>query len=218
MKRPIRPLRWFAPGLLLFVLLILSGCAVGNAHDFDKVTLDAALASDQTVALTVQDARPDIVGGDKNPNFVGVTRGGFNNPFDTTTSSKRPLAEILRDQVTAMLEADGIAVQAVDALPAARIDDAVAKLVATQSERSIYLVIDEWHSDLGYSSYLEYGFVLSIFDAAGKILAEARERAEIDLTVGGFTALADAEEIALSTYKAALEKLFADPKIVAALQ
>jgi hypothetical protein len=86
---------------MLFVLLGLSGCAVGNQHQYAGVAPDLTLKATHSVAVVVVDRRPYVVSGDKDPDFVGLQRGGFGNPFDVTTASGKALASDIADDVTA---------------------------------------------------------------------------------------------------------------------
>ncbi len=81
--------------LLPAVLLasMLGGCAVGNTYEYRLPRLPLSVQGNSAIGLAVTDQRPYILDGDKDPNFVGLQRGGYGNPFDVTTASGRPMAE-----------------------------------------------------------------------------------------------------------------------------
>lgn len=60
-----------------------------------------------TVAVATHDQRPYVVGGNKKPNFVGLSRGGYGNPFDVVTVSGNPLADGFSESISRSLAARG---------------------------------------------------------------------------------------------------------------
>jgi hypothetical protein len=57
--------------------------------------------------VEVEDRRPFVVDGDKDPYYIGHYRGGFGNPWDVTTASDRALAEIMQEDLVQELAALG---------------------------------------------------------------------------------------------------------------
>lgn len=111
--------------LLAFIGVFLGGCAIGNTHRYDLGDASFDLESKNTVAISVVDLRPYILSGDKLPNFVGLLRGGFGNPFDVTTDSDRPLAEDMTISIVESLKKDNIRAIAVPV--SASTDEAAAR-------------------------------------------------------------------------------------------
>jgi len=78
--------------LLILFVLFLTGCAVGNKYNYrsSSMALPIKPVNHRTLILSVEDLRPYVLNGEKEPNFVGLQRGGFSNPFDVTTSMILP--------------------------------------------------------------------------------------------------------------------------------
>ena len=47
----------------------------------------------RTLILSVEDWRPYVLSHDKEPNFIGLQRGGYGEPWDVTTGSGKPMTE-----------------------------------------------------------------------------------------------------------------------------
>src|SRR3546814_13503229 len=92
---------------LAFVLcmgVLLGGCAVGNTHRYDLGDAQFQVNSSKSIAVAVVDVRPYVLDGDKAPDFSGLMRGGFGNPFDVTTDSGQPLAADFTAFIVAALQ------------------------------------------------------------------------------------------------------------------
>ena len=70
----------------------LGGCAIGNKYDYEVASIELPVVGTNEIGVAVVDRRPYVVSGDKQPDFVGLQRGGFGNPFDVTTKSGNPMA------------------------------------------------------------------------------------------------------------------------------
>ena len=72
---------------VLCAATLAGGCAVGNQHVYRGASAEIGTSGDTTVAVATQDLRPYVASGEKAPNFVGLSGGGFGNPFNVTTAS-----------------------------------------------------------------------------------------------------------------------------------
>ena len=151
------------------LLLALAGCAVGNRYDYGNAIGGLPVSGSGKLALDVVDARPYVLSGDKNPDFVGLQRGGFGNPFDVRTGSGRPLAAEMRDAIAKALQQQGFSV-----------------VGGTESApRKLELRVLEWKTDVMMKMKTTYDLQLSVFDASGALLAQSKTKGE-DVGTGGF--------------------------------
>src|SRR3546814_17022357 len=119
---------------LAFVLcmgVLLGGCAVGNTHRYDLGDAQFQVNSSKSIAVAVVDVRPYVLDGDKAPDFSGLMRGGFGNPFDVTTDSGQPLSADFTASIVAALQRDGNAAVAVPIAPNTGEADARHPLLAS---------------------------------------------------------------------------------------
>lgn len=166
MKRSIR-----TPIIAAFALLTLAlaGCAVGNRYDYGSSIEGLPVTGSGKIAVTVTDARPYVLSGDKKPDFVGLQRGGFGNPFDVRTGSGQPLATEMRDAIAKALQKQGFSVVA-----------------ATEpADRKLELKVLEWKTDVMMHLKTLYDLELSVFDGSGALLAKSATKGE-DVGGGGF--------------------------------
>ena len=122
--------------LVLAALLALGGCAMGQKFGYS----DAALTLQQVprtsdLAVAVLDARSYVLQGRKGESFVGLSRGGYGNPFDVTTRSGAPLASEMADAIARSLGDEGRKIRVVKVEPTGGPDAARKALAATGAER-----------------------------------------------------------------------------------
>lgn len=159
--------------LYVFLVLLLSGCAIGNKYDYrsSRITLPVQSTASEKVVLAVEEARPYVLSAEKNANFVGLQRGGFGNPFDVTTASGKPLTEDMSVAIARALSGAGYKVYSVEAAPPEVLAEAAAR---NGAGRIISMRVKEWKSDIYMSVTLHSDIVLKVFDSGGKQLAENR--------------------------------------------
>jgi hypothetical protein len=161
--------RRFGVATLAVVALGLGGCAVGNRYDYGSAISGLPVSGTGSIAVDVLDARPYVLSGEKKPDFVGLQRGGFGNPFDVRTGSGRPLAEEMRQAIVTALQKQGYsAVGGKDAAP-----------------RRMELRVLEWKTDVMMSMKTLYDLELGVYDAGGVLLAKSAAKGE-DVGSGGF--------------------------------
>lgn len=158
--------------LTLGALVIGSGCAARNRHRYHDVIAPLQVAGAGRVAVGVHDRRPYVLSGRKRPDFVGLQRGGYGNPFNVATVSGESLAHDMGDSIVRSLAARGFQATAVELSPHDDPSSIVTRLAATQAERAVLLVIREWKADSMVNTALHYDVSLHILDREGRVLAE----------------------------------------------
>jgi len=202
---------------VLTALLFLGGCAMGVRHDYDQKALNLGITTSATVAVGTLDRRPYVVNGQKPENFVGVSRGGFGNPFDVTTQSGRPLASDISSSIVSSMKIDGVDAKAVELRRTLSVDDAKTALSAAGTQKTVMITLQEWKGDAMVNVGLGYDFVLSVFDKDGKQLALKLQQGRENLgpadpfTPGGTAQI-------LPRFRRMMETLFREPDVVKALQ
>lgn len=117
----------------------MTRCSSGRRH--------FSLAGTRSVAVAAQEARPYVLTKEKTPDFVGLSRGGFGNPFDVTTESGRPLAEDFAAAVSSSLSRRGFKATAVNVAASTALPDVRALASQAGAERVALVSIHEWKSD-----------------------------------------------------------------------
>lgn len=198
-------------------LLLLGGCAYGVKHDYDQKALDLGISTSATVAVGTLDRRPYIVNGQKAPDFVGLSRGGFGNPFDVATQSGRPLASDMSSSIVTSMKGKGVDAKVVELKPAFSVDEARTALSAAGTQRSVMITLMEWKGDTMINVGLNYDFDLRVFDKDGKLLASKMQQGRENLGSGDPFAPGGSSQI-LPRFRRMMETLFRDPDVVKALQ
>jgi len=202
--------------LLAALLPMLGACAVGNQHDYKAEVPVIGSAPFGTAAVAAQDRRPYVVNGEKPENFVGLSRGGYGNPFNVTTASGNPLAIDIRDTVIAALKKNGVDAEPVALRPAQA--DPRQSLLVLNKDRSLLFVVSEWKSDTYMNTALIYDMRLTVLDKSGREIAENVVSGRDDLGGDFINPPAHAKRAIPAAFKAKLEALINDAKILAALK
>lgn len=201
--------------LTIVAALSLGACAVGVKHEYEQLSADIRVKSPQ-IALGVHDQRPYVLDGTKKEDFTGLTRGGFNNPFDASTASGKPMADDLAKAIADSLTRSGAQVTVVRLEPKMSKADAITRL-SQGAPKAILLSVTEWKTDLGYVFRHACEMEMSVIGRDGAILASQRIadghefKKELDLPRKVF-----AREVP-AVFKEHMEQLFASPAIAGAL-
>ncbi len=201
--------------LVLFIGVLLGGCAVGNTHRYDLGDAELTLKSSKTIAVSTLDSRSYIISGEKTRDFVGLQRGGFGNPFGVTTDSGRPLSEDMTRSIVEAMRISGVTALAVT-LGSSDPNSAIKTLLSEEADRYVLLILREWKADTYVNTNLIHDVTLQVLEGDGNKLAEKRIRGEENL--GAALIPADSRVNTEKAFKAKLEALLNDPAIVEALK
>lgn len=204
--------------LVLVVAILVCGCAVGVQHDYTIYNVELDIETTESVAVAVHDQRPYIISGDKSENFVGLSRGGFGNPFDVVTKSGKTLAEDMAETIADDFREMGIEAEEVGVVPTDSEQAARDNLQASNKSRSILVTLREWKADTYSATRLIYDIAARVFSQTGEELASNELRGEDDLGSGGIDAPAHSRKVIPLAFKEKLESLFGDPGVRAALR
>lgn len=173
----------------LFTLIALAftlwGCAVGNKYNYESADINLPVKGTAAVAVDVDDARSYVISGDKKSNFVGLQRGGFGNPFNVTTESDKPLADVITEVLVAALKNGGYTSESIELnnLNVAAIQTALA----TTSDKLVYLKVIEWKTDIYSSITLHYNLELTVYNKEGEAIASSSQKGSEVIGGGGFS-------------------------------
>src|SRR5262249_14134335 len=95
------------------VVVALTGCAVGNRYAYQSVVATPQVSGTPGVSVAPLDQREYWLSGSKEPQFVGLQRGGFGNPFDVRTADDKPLADSMTTALVNTLAKKGFRTQPV---------------------------------------------------------------------------------------------------------
>ena len=209
---PVRILKTAIPILLLAASV--GACAIGNKYDYRRTAPKVDLKSSREATVAVIDRRPYIINKDKNPDFVGLQRAGFGNPWNVRTTSGQPLASDFRGVLINSLRSAGMKVEPAKVPFLAAPDQAVAVFAQSSVDRSVLLVVRDWKTDTYSRAALHFDLELSVYDK-NTLLASKRIRGRH--AIGAAVLPSGIGLLAISAAAQKLSLLLNDPKIVAAL-
>tara|TARA_R110002126_G_scaffold20441_17_gene75631 strand:- start:2721 stop:3344 length:624 start_codon:yes stop_codon:yes gene_type:complete len=194
--------------ITIALAIITGGCAIGVKHDYTYADPNWDVQTDKTVAVAVHDRRSYIVDNNKTPDFVGLSRGGWGNPFDVVTASGKPLAADMTTAVVNGLKARNIKAEAVTIAPAQGPAEARRTITGTGAARALLITLQEWKSDTYVATRLLYELRAQIFGADGKQLAETEFRGTDGLGSGLIPS--ETGKMVGPAYREKLDRIFKD--------
>jgi hypothetical protein len=197
--------------------LLLTGCAVGNTYDYRSQTPQLDISSSEPVLVVVQDQRTEVVTGDKEPQFVGLQRGGYGNPFDVRTTSGHPLADDFAEAIVRSLAQGGVAAQSIPLAPSADKQAAIDAALARGGSKFLLVCIRQWKSDTYVNVALTYDLQADVLDADGVPLATNSVSAKEDLGGDFINPPSHAGKAVPEAFRRVLQRLLGDAKIKDAL-
>ena len=206
--------------LAIASLLLLGACA-GYRYDYDWETPVFAVRTEDSIVVTVLDQRPEVLTGDKLPNFVGFQRTGLGLiPYDVSTASGRPLAEDMADTIMRGLAVNYVPVEAIYVPASADASVATQTVIEAGAEKGLVVLLRQWQTDTHVNIAFRYDLVVHVVDSNGNIYETATLVSERDELAGGdfLNAIEYATDRVPELEARTLERLINQPDIVAALQ
>ncbi len=197
--------------VMLGAVLMLSACAIGNKYDYNAVAPQLETQTTKAVTVAVSDQRPYVLSGNKGPDFVGLQRGGFGNPFPVHTQSGNPLAADLGQAIAKSLSLKGVNATAAVVAPGSGPD-----AVNAASDRVLFVAMREWKTDVFAQTTFHWNVEASVLDSSGTVLAANTETGSSG--IGTAVLEAGKSNIAISSASQKLQELLNTPEITSALQ
>ena len=166
--------------------------------------------------MGVVENRDYVLTGDKKPDFIGLQRGGFGNPFDVTTASGEAFTNDLADALEKGLRDSGFTVTRLQvASPGASVVQ--AEIGKNGESRNIVLTVNEWKTDIYMDMNLHFDLFLEIVSRDGQILASNRISGEEKVSGAAMSADKNSR-LAESALETKIGRLFNKPEIINALR
>ncbi len=140
----------------ILAALTLTACVAGQSIDF-KYAADPAttVAAGQRISVIVDDQRPYVTNKDKDPAFIGHYRAGFGNMWTVTTVNDRPLSQVMQDDLTMALTAQGFKTAA-----------------AGKGVKAIKVTILDWNFDTYINGKFWYELAVEVTGTDGRQMAK----------------------------------------------
>lgn len=153
-------------GFMLLVALAFHTTLLAAAPP-SAAPLKIIVPTEGTLALAVLDSRPDVVSGERQETFVGLSRSLYGIPYPAHTQSRKPFAQELGNTIVRALKLGDTKSEHVFVSPYKGRSGATDALKATGASRLLLLEIKDWWSDKLVHTDLHYDLVLSVLDSKG---------------------------------------------------
>lgn len=154
----------------LICVAALSLARVTHSAEPPQPPLPPSTPSESAFALAVLDSRPDVVSGERQETFVGLSRSLYGIPYPEHTPSKKPLAQVFAAMIARALQDGGIPTDVVTVSPYRGTAGALDSLKATGASRLLLLEVRDWWSDKLIRTELHHDLKLTVFDNQGREL------------------------------------------------
>jgi hypothetical protein len=198
------------------VAVALTGCAIGNRYAYQSVVASPQLSGTAAVSVATHDQREYVRSGSKDPQFVGLQRGGFGNPFDVRTADDKPFADAVTTALVNTLTKKGFRAQPVSVAHSVTPDAARQQAMRVGADRALVLTLQEWKSDAALRVGLTYDMTMTVLDRTGTVLAEKRLQGHDNL--GAASLPSQVGEVVAAAFKTKLEQLLDDSDVAWALR
>jgi len=196
---------------------LLGGCAVGNTYGFNNVVADLQASGTATVVVATQDRREFIVSGDKTPDFVGLQRGGYGNPFNVSTESGKPLADAVSDAICASLQQKGFKPLSIIVATTHTPEQIRTGILNQKPQLGLMVYVIDWKTDTMANVGLTYELQLYVIDGAGNPIAESKVSGDENLGGSIWNPVKHAKKAVPAAFRDALERLLNQEAVRAAL-
>jgi hypothetical protein len=188
---------------------------VGQKFDYAASIINVgSLTATHSATVAVLDQRSYIKNRGKSESFVGLSRGGYGNPFDVNTASGAPLGTEMATAVVTALQSAGIRAQVLTVRPAEGPSPARQALLQAGLDRALLFTLAEWKTDTMMRTGLNYDVTLEVFDRSGKELA----RKQISGKELSGASILSAEKDAQKWFAAKVTEFFQDDVIAGSLR
>jgi uncharacterized lipoprotein YajG len=141
---------------LLVTVFLVSGCVAGQTinMDYDDLQQTESKKYHGDIIIEVNDDRPYVLNGDKDPSYIGHYRAGFGNTWDVKTDSKEPLGIIISRDLQHKLQSLGF------------------RIVSEGKNNKVLIIsILDWNFDAYINGKYWIDCVVKVFDNSGKTIA-----------------------------------------------
>lgn len=201
---------------LLLAVAVLAACSYAMPYEGTMALPETGNAK---LAVATVDERPYVLNGKNPPEYVGIIRGGFGNPFNRDTEDGKPLADDFSASIVKSLAAKGYQASEINTLPASTSAAAFKALQQSGAHRLILLELRDWQSDTMINPTVNCDVTLHIYDSSGRELASVKDTENYDMHGGSiFNTPGKSSDKVYQFYEHKVVEWFSNPQVEAALQ
>lgn len=167
---------------ILFLLLILSGCAFGHRTSYEGRSSFNIKPQDQKIIVAVHDMRPYVQDGEKSPDYTGTQRALAGVPYNVSTASGNPLADDLGLMIVNTMLFRNVAATQQKIPYLWSFDEFKKKVLGKEKDsRVFYIKMTEWITDTYFRVGLRYDLSLTVFDGLSNEVAHNQEKGSLTI-------------------------------------
>ena len=201
----------------LLALCLLMGCAISRKVEYEGVYANVP-AFKQRIGLASWDQREQVIGGSRQPDFVGYTRSGAGIAYPMGTENGKPFVDNMTSSISVSLSKQGSTVANVFTQFSEKESLIISQLKKTKSNRLILINCKQFHTDGYGATSLMYNLQINIYGEQGDLIKDKTFSGK--RTLGGSVAWGPGKykEYMPEAFKKLIEEIFNDSEIATALQ
>ncbi|MBN1415174.1 MAG: hypothetical protein JW973_08755 [Bacteroidales bacterium] len=206
--------------LLVSLTGILLPAEARRAIEYRDIVLKIESNSNITYAVAVLDKREVITLKRQEPDFVGYLRSATGIAYPIWTASGNTFADDVTFTISNAIQEPGAKVTQVSTSFSMNAEEVIEKLKATNADKLILVIIDEWRSDtrpyhLKVATEMLWNLNLKVFDSTGTLKAENKaEGRDGGIDPSATSSTNKIKPITDRYYKEKMEMLFSGAGIV----
>lgn len=191
-------------GIVMFWGVVLC-CGCGGPL-YNGARVDLQYQGTAAVAVVTHDQRQEVLSGEREPSFIGISRGMVGEPWEVHTDGERPLAAEMSQAICLSLNQRGFNASRV-VVPHSESPEAVAKSLRSKgASRMVLMTIHQWGYDGHFSTGISFHLQLKVLGRDGVVLASVGQSGEETLN-----------QSSVAFFQTKLALLLNDPQVVATM-
>jgi hypothetical protein len=160
----------------IFILLILTGCAVGRKMSFENKSIRPDYTATKSLVVTFQENRTEVLAGVQKLSYCGRIKSTGQIAYNMQTKSGKPLVEEFSNSVVTSLTKLGIKTQPMAVDMNVQRNAYIEQFLKTDGERLVHFTMKQWEAnatprvvDIRYD--VTWEFEVNVFNRSGDLLA-----------------------------------------------
>ncbi|CAG5009425.1 hypothetical protein DYBT9275_04495 [Dyadobacter sp. CECT 9275] len=202
---------------VIIIVLSLFGYACSKKVNFENVHANVP-AFNQKISVATWDQREQIVSGSRKPDFVGYMRSGAGIAYPMGTTSGKPLANLISNNVSSSLSAQGSTASVIATNANQSELTILSNLKKSGKNRLILINCKQLHMDGTGGRYLLYNLIVNVYTGNGTVIKQKAFTGKKPLGGSWFFGPGKYKQYMPEALKNLIGEVFNDADIVSALK
>lgn len=201
--------------IFVVISLFFSACSRKVNYDHLQANLPAL---NQKISIATWDQREQVVSGSRKPDFVGYTRSGYGIAYPMGTTSGKPFANLISDNISSSLSSKGSSTSVIITNSDQTELTILSSLKKSGKSRLLLINCKELHTDGYGATSLLYNLIINVYAKDGTVIKQKAFKGKKPLGGNWFTGPGKFKQYMPVALKKLIEEIFNDADIISALK